>query len=443
MAVTAPVPCGELEPSAPPAARRRRGSPRARHFCRRLTVPAGRSSGLTGEGATWLRESREGTSTKVSAVGSDRNATSSRPWRFRWEDAVRRQSKLPLPAIAVLLNLSSYGDPDGSNVRPTQERVADDLGVDLRTVQRWLKVAHEGGWLTTVTKGRPGRANVYGLTMPNRSDPSKNLSPRLTHPTAEDDSIDVGGGQSCRSQDDGAAAAGTTDLPPHHTNTTSKNKSRTKGQLQITRERLPDEHHDKPESYPSDFQPAREPPRSWFTVTDGRHEVHQDIASLPSGPRFVSLIDSVLAAGVPPASVFDQADRVLCKVLGRNDVFPTESHLVRCLPSLSEFVAAKLEDVRVFESGESAGGGQGDHSVPDEWAYLNDSELMLHPRVLRLADGMRLEALVMRMQFADGCVPDAHVLEQLREWRPLDSFPDEEELAQLVVRARTALRRND
>ncbi|SCF45001.1 helix-turn-helix domain-containing protein [Micromonospora mirobrigensis] len=92
------------------------------------------------------------------------------PHKVVWEKAVLRGSGLPLPAIGVVMALASYGDADGSNVRPTQERLADDLGCNVRTVRKWLDLAEESGWIKKTREGRSGLASLYLLTIPNRNE---------------------------------------------------------------------------------------------------------------------------------------------------------------------------------------------------------------------------------------------------------------------------------
>lgn len=99
------------------------------------------------------------------------------PHKVLWEKAVLRGSGLPLPAIGVVMALASYGDADGSNVRPTQERLADDLGCNVRTVRKWLDVAEGAGWIEKTREGRSGLASLYLLKIPSRNDRSGSTSP--------------------------------------------------------------------------------------------------------------------------------------------------------------------------------------------------------------------------------------------------------------------------
>lgn len=89
--------------------------------------------------------------------------------RFEWERIVRR---LPLSAPCKLaaLVLATYADPDGSRVRPGEDRVAAVVGRSDRQARRHLKALRDVGLIEQVSRGggRGGRGitSTYRLTIP-------------------------------------------------------------------------------------------------------------------------------------------------------------------------------------------------------------------------------------------------------------------------------------
>jgi hypothetical protein len=89
------------------------------------------------------------------------------PYKVQWEKSLLRESKLALPAIAVLMAYASYGSKHGTSIRPKQETVAEDLGTSSRTVRKWLDLARDSGWIVR-THESTGKGDVdhYRLSIP-------------------------------------------------------------------------------------------------------------------------------------------------------------------------------------------------------------------------------------------------------------------------------------
>lgn len=95
--------------------------------------------------------------------------------RERWGAALLRMSSLTSTCIRVVQHLARYGDPDGSRVYPSQERLARDLGLSTGTISRAVCEAEDAGALV-VTRWRPfhdasgrfsgRRTNRYVLALP-------------------------------------------------------------------------------------------------------------------------------------------------------------------------------------------------------------------------------------------------------------------------------------
>ncbi|MGE6955099.1 helix-turn-helix domain-containing protein [Staphylococcus capitis] len=107
--------------------------------------------------------------TSVVAVSDKRPV----PFKVQWERALMRRSKLPLPCIAVLAALATYANADGGSIHPSQARLADDLGVGVRTVGRWIREGLKTGWLVETRRGigygEISRPSVYILKIPERA----------------------------------------------------------------------------------------------------------------------------------------------------------------------------------------------------------------------------------------------------------------------------------
>lgn len=93
------------------------------------------------------------------------------PFKVLWERALMRRSKLPLPCIAVLAALASYANADGGSIHPSQARLADDLGVTVRTVGKWIRHGLDTGWIAETRRGfgygEISRPSLYLLKIPD------------------------------------------------------------------------------------------------------------------------------------------------------------------------------------------------------------------------------------------------------------------------------------
>jgi hypothetical protein len=102
------------------------------------------------------------------------------PFKVQWERALMRRSKLPLPCIAVLAALASYANADGGSIHPSQARLADDLGVTVRTIGRWISEGLKTGWIREIRRGigygEISRPSIYGLTIPGTIEQSHESS---------------------------------------------------------------------------------------------------------------------------------------------------------------------------------------------------------------------------------------------------------------------------
>lgn len=89
--------------------------------------------------------------------------------RYEWEGTVRRLA-LPRGVKLVAATMAQYASPDGSQVRPGRERVAEETGYSLKQVDRHLKALRDLGLLNRVRMGsRNGRralADEYRLVIP-------------------------------------------------------------------------------------------------------------------------------------------------------------------------------------------------------------------------------------------------------------------------------------
>lgn len=96
--------------------------------------------------------------------------------RYEWRRAVNRDHRLTHAERRVLFELESYANPDGTNIRPGNERVAESLLTDEhtpmseKTVRRAVKRAQDLGYIVQTAKARRAGdtwlAAVYRLKMP-------------------------------------------------------------------------------------------------------------------------------------------------------------------------------------------------------------------------------------------------------------------------------------
>jgi DNA-binding transcriptional ArsR family regulator len=97
----------------------------------------------------------------------------SAPFKVQWEKSLLRRSKLHLSALGVGVLLASYGNEDGTSIHPSQETLAEDLGVSARTVGKWLGALKDSGWIIEEFRGIPGAASRYRLAVPESVDLSE------------------------------------------------------------------------------------------------------------------------------------------------------------------------------------------------------------------------------------------------------------------------------
>jgi len=89
------------------------------------------------------------------------------PLRFEWERAVRALPIKPMVKL-VALTLATYGDLDGSNVRPGNDALIGDTGASRATVWRALAFLRDVGLIVSVQSAnrRRGIAEQYRLATP-------------------------------------------------------------------------------------------------------------------------------------------------------------------------------------------------------------------------------------------------------------------------------------
>lgn len=92
--------------------------------------------------------------------------------RFEWERLIRG-IVLPAEIKATALALATYGNADGSSIRPGYARLAEELCVTTRTVERHMAQLRKLGLVACITPavspgrgGGVGRASVWQLDIP-------------------------------------------------------------------------------------------------------------------------------------------------------------------------------------------------------------------------------------------------------------------------------------
>jgi DNA-binding MarR family transcriptional regulator len=86
-------------------------------------------------------------------------------FRSRWQIAMR-EAQLPSFRLLVGLTLSTWARPDGSDCRPSVERIGKATGLARSTVLRHLGALEAGGWIGRQAGGGRGRATTYSLMIP-------------------------------------------------------------------------------------------------------------------------------------------------------------------------------------------------------------------------------------------------------------------------------------
>lgn len=89
--------------------------------------------------------------------------------RYEWETVIRRLA-LPRGVKLVAALLAQYGNPDGREVRPGRELLAEESGYSTKQVDRHLKTLRDLGLIVRVRKGsangRRALADEYRLAIP-------------------------------------------------------------------------------------------------------------------------------------------------------------------------------------------------------------------------------------------------------------------------------------
>jgi hypothetical protein len=91
---------------------------------------------------------------------------------YHWDSALQgfgASSGLTSTHMAVLMMSTTWADPDGSNIRPTQLAVAKALNLSLSSVSRAYRLGHELGWIfcTERANHRLNRAGVWRVCIPH------------------------------------------------------------------------------------------------------------------------------------------------------------------------------------------------------------------------------------------------------------------------------------
>jgi hypothetical protein len=114
------------------------------------------------QGATHRRRSRL---RKVEGSG--------RAFKFEWHDHLIRQgASLTFTQYRMLDALFAAAAPDGGDIRPSRQELAQMVGVSLRTVERTLPLLIKLEWIVCEVKGtrlgQRGLNSRYRLRIPDR-----------------------------------------------------------------------------------------------------------------------------------------------------------------------------------------------------------------------------------------------------------------------------------
>ena len=95
-----------------------------------------------------------------------------RPYKAAWCDAVADSMSLTHTQRLVAFRLASYANKDGTEARPSHDRLARECGLkDRSSVQRAIKVLLRDGFLVLARKANPMlgfKTNSYTLAFPER-----------------------------------------------------------------------------------------------------------------------------------------------------------------------------------------------------------------------------------------------------------------------------------
>jgi len=89
------------------------------------------------------------------------------PTRRQWEHAIRDAEIKPEHKLLGLI-LATYANPEGTNIRPGDERLATALNVSRRTIIRHRQALIEMGWIRrTRVRRSMSQTDTYRLTLPD------------------------------------------------------------------------------------------------------------------------------------------------------------------------------------------------------------------------------------------------------------------------------------
>jgi hypothetical protein len=92
------------------------------------------------------------------------------PLRFEWERIIRSCVDLHVTVKAVALTLATYGNVDGTSIRPGNDALVADTCTSDKTVRRAVGVLRDLGLIVRVVqgsaRGRAGVADEYRLAIP-------------------------------------------------------------------------------------------------------------------------------------------------------------------------------------------------------------------------------------------------------------------------------------
>ncbi len=174
------------------------------------------------------------------------------PYRFLWERAFRSarvaEGSNGTSTLAVGFAFATWANPDGSDVYPSYERVAEGLGVSPRTVSRAAHRLVAEGWLAVVRERQPPYNMVtrYRLNIP---------PPWRIDPTAEAQ-------QETKANSQPVAPVASTRQHGPQTGTSTRPGTTTG---------LPDSHHhDRPDAAAIKDDPWAGLHEDWTPATQGR-----------------------------------------------------------------------------------------------------------------------------------------------------------------------------
>ncbi|CAL9382239.1 helix-turn-helix domain-containing protein [Streptomyces sp. enrichment culture] len=146
------------------------------------------------------------------------------PFKVQWERHVLRVAKLKNPTHALVgMAYIGYANPDGSNLRPpAMKRIAADLGLSERTVERAFEGLEAAGLIVRLSRGIPSKASHWRFVIP-AEDP--------TTLTETPDSGDRKNRQPC--QEDPTAVTAYQDKYQHTTNTTTNTEAALTGRINV------------------------------------------------------------------------------------------------------------------------------------------------------------------------------------------------------------------